>query len=123
MIKLQIWWIIGRDFGTGGFSKEVENEFDAGMLLNALTEFDKQLGDEIVFTNAGGLNEWDGEWVTYYDEGDDFDEVMANNQEGNENFYLPTTYNEFKLVCQTLAEYSQYVFRPGRSKNDQTLHN
>lgn len=118
MANLQIWWIIGRDFGhNSGFTYDVENEFDAGMLLNALANFDNALGDGVVSSNAGGLNEWDkvdevDDWCTYInEEGNDFDEVMKENEAADPSYYVPQSEKDFKLVCEVLAKYARYVFR------------
>lgn len=113
MSKLQIWWIIERDFGknTGGFTHEANDEQDAGMIFNALAYFDLGLGDKIVSSNAGGLNEWDDEWVTWYNEdGDDFDYIMSENEHADPSCYVPVSERDYKLVCEVLAKYAQYVF-------------
>ena len=112
-MKLRIWWLIERDYGkgNGGFTYDVESEFEAGMFLNALAEFDMACG---VPGNVGGLNIWeDEEWVDYYnDDGIDFDEIMAENEADDPDYYTPTTYGEMQQICRMLARYaSDYLFQ------------
>lgn len=53
------------------FQRDVTSVEEAKTILNLLADYDNHLGDNLVFSNAQGLEIFDhGEWVEWYDEND-----------------------------------------------------
>lgn len=64
MNKLKIWWIPNPL--QEAFEREVSSIEEAILLLNFIADYDLYLGDDLISSNAGGLQEFvDGEWVEY----------------------------------------------------------
>lgn len=66
-----------------GFEMDVRSPRHAYDVLSVLWAYDNYLGDELIFTNASGLQVFeDGEWVEWHnDEDQDFDEWSRDYEE------------------------------------------
>ena len=68
--KIRIWWIPNPP-KSKPFVKEVETIKEAKKILSLLVDYDLYLGDDIISSNAGGLEiTEDGKWIgtEWYDE-------------------------------------------------------